>query len=76
MSEEQKTQSDKSVNQVLTDRLNKAYIAKDYTLLNGGTDNIILIQGEDKDQTECVDILVTYEAIFEALEGFKPQTVK
>jgi hypothetical protein len=44
MSEEQKTQSDKSVNQVLTDRLNKAYIAKDYTLLNGGTDNIILIQ--------------------------------
>jgi hypothetical protein len=59
--------------EVLTNRVNKAYVAKDYTLLNGGTDNIVMIQGERKD-FEPVDVLLTYDGMEEVLSSLKDST--
>ncbi len=57
----------------LTSRVNSAYVAKDYTLLNGGTDNIVMIQGERKD-SDPVDILLTYDGMEEVLGSLKEST--
>jgi hypothetical protein len=57
----------------LTKRVNSAYVAKDYTLLNGGTDNIVMIQGERKD-SDPVDILLTYDGMEEVLGSLKEST--
>ena len=70
MSEETK-QPDPS--EILTNRVNKAYVAKDYTLLNGGTDNIVMIQGE-RAETEPVDVLLTYEGMKEVLDSLREST--
>lgn len=71
MSEEQpKTQ----VNNELTERVNAAYIANNFTLLNGGTDNIIMISGEKDDAR--ADILVTYDALEQVLNDLKPDIQK
>ena len=70
MSEETKQQDP---SEVLTNRVNSAYVAKDYTLLNGGTDNIVMIQGERKD-TDPVDILLTYDGMEEVLGSLKEST--
>ena len=59
--------------EVLTNRVNSAYVAKDYTLLNGGTDNIVMIQGERKD-SDPVDILLTYDGMEEVLGSLKEST--
>ena len=59
--------------EVLTNRVNSAYVAKDYTLLNGGTDNIVMIQAERKD-SDPVDILLTYEGMEEVLKSLKEST--
>jgi hypothetical protein len=48
-------------------------VAKDYTLLNGGTDNIVMIQGERKD-SDPVDILLTYDGMEEVLGSLKEST--
>jgi hypothetical protein len=56
----------------LQERVDKAYIAKGYTLLNGGVDNILLIQGE-KNQTNA-DILMTFEGAKEMVEQLAPET--
>jgi hypothetical protein len=60
-------------NEVLTTRVNSAYVAKDYTLLNGGTDNIVMIQGERK-ESEPVDVLLTYDGMEEVLNNLKSST--
>jgi hypothetical protein len=70
MSEETKQQDP---SEVLTNRVNSAYVAKDYTLLNGGTDNIVMIQGERKD-ADPVDILLTYDGMEEVLKSLKEST--
>jgi hypothetical protein len=70
MSEETKQQDP---SEVLTNRVNSAYVAKDYTLLNGGTDNIVMIQGERKD-SDPVDILLTYDGMEEVLKSLKEST--
>ena len=70
MSEETKQQDP---SEVLTKRVNSAYVAKDYTLLNGGTDNIVMIQGERKD-SDPVDILLTYDGMEEVLGSLKEST--
>jgi hypothetical protein len=57
----------------LTSRVNNAYVAKDYTLLNGGTDNIVMIQGERKD-SDPVDVLLTYDGMEEVLKSLKEST--
>jgi hypothetical protein len=59
--------------EVLTNRVNSAYVAKDYTLLNGGTDNIVMIQGERKD-ADPVDVLLTYDGMEEVLKSLKEST--
>jgi hypothetical protein len=59
--------------EVLTNRVNSAYVAKDYTLLNGGTDNIVMIQAERKD-SDPVDVLLTYEGMEEVLKSLKEST--
>ena len=56
--------------EVLTNRVNSAYVAKDYTLLNGGTDNIVMIQGERKD-SDPVDVLLTFDGMEEVLKSLK-----
>ena len=66
MSEEQNQDTTQLVNNELTDRVNKAYIANGYTLLNGGTDNIVMISSE-KDG-EKVDVLFTLDGICEMAE--------
>ena len=70
MSEETKQQDP---SEVLTNRVNSAYVAKDYTLLNGGTDNIVMIQGERKD-ADPVDVLLTYDGMEEVLKSLKEST--
>lgn len=70
MSEETKQQDP---SEVLTNRVNSAYVAKDYTLLNGGTDNIVMIQAERKD-SDPVDVLLTYEGMEEVLKSLKEST--
>ncbi len=57
----------------LTKRVNGAYVAKDYTLLNGGTDNIVMIQGE-REGVESVDVLLTYEGMEEVVASLKEST--
>ena len=57
------------INEVLTQRVNNAYIAKDYTLLNGGTDNIVMINAGRDDV--LVDILITFDVLEELVESLR-----
>ena len=57
--------SEQTTSPTLQERIDKAYIAKDYTLLNGGTDNILMIQGEKNEAT--ADILMTFDGMKEIL---------
>jgi hypothetical protein len=72
MNEESK-QTEPNPSEVLTNRVNNSYVAKDYTLLNGGTDNIVMIQGERKD-SKPVDVLLTYDGMEEVLNSLKDST--
>jgi hypothetical protein len=56
----------------LQERVDKAYIAKGYTLLNGGVDNILMIQGEKNEAN--ADILMTFEGAKEMVEQLAPET--
>jgi hypothetical protein len=67
MSEETKQEKP---SEELTKRVNGAYVAKDYTLLNGGTDNIVMIQGE-REGVDPVDVLLTYEGMEEIVASLK-----
>jgi hypothetical protein len=67
MSEEQNQEP--KVNNELTERVNKASVANNFTLLNGGTDNIIMISG-DKDGV-TTDILVTYDGLEQVVQELK-----
>jgi hypothetical protein len=73
MSEETNNESTQAPSD-LQERVNRAYIAKGYTLLNGGTDNIIMIQGEKNNN--LVDTMLTYDGISEVLESLKPDIEK
>lgn len=74
MSEQLQPNETAKVNNELTERVNSAYIASDFTLLNGGTDNIIMISGE-KDESS-IDILVTFDALEQVLSDLKPEIQK
>jgi hypothetical protein len=64
MSEEQQpNETTQVVNKELTDRVNNAYLANNYTLLNGGTDNVVMIKGDKGDKS--VDVLLTLEGMEE-----------
>ena len=69
MSEEQN--QNQPVNNELTERVNHASIANSYTLLNGGTDNIVMISGEKNGKTS--DMLVTLEGISEVVNQLKKE---
>lgn len=56
----------------LQERVDKAYIAKGYTLLNGGSDNIVMIQGEKGGNSS--DILMTFEGAKEMVDQLEPET--
>jgi hypothetical protein len=59
--------------ETLQERVDKAYIAKGYTLLNGGSDNILMIQGEKNEKN--ADILMTFEGIKEMVGQLEPDTL-
>lgn len=71
---QQEEQPTTKVNNELTERVNAAFIAKDFTLLNGGTDNVVMISGEKNDAK--ADILVTYDALEQVLNDLKPDIQK
>jgi len=56
----------------LQERVDKAYIAKGYTLLNGGSDNILMIQGENNEAN--ADILMTFEGAKEMVNQLEVET--
>jgi hypothetical protein len=71
MSEEQTNETTQVVNNELTDRVNNAYIASNYTLLNGGTDNVVMVKGDKNDKS--VDILLTLEGMEEVSKTLRAE---
>ena len=71
MSEEQINETTQVVNNELTERVNNAYIANGYTLLNGGSDNVIMISG-DKDDASA-DMLLTLEGMEEVSKTLRAE---
>lgn len=66
------------VNEQLTQRVNKAYIAKDYILLNGSEDNIIMIRGVAKNpqgEGSEIDTLLTFDVLEELVTTLKEKTL-
>jgi hypothetical protein len=59
------------VNNELTERVNNAFIANGYTLLNGGSDNVIMISG-DKDDASA-DMLLTLEGMEEVSKTLRAE---
>ena len=59
------------VNNELTERVNNAYIANNYTLLNGGTDNVVMVKGDKDDKS--VDILLTLEGMEEVSKTLRDE---
>jgi len=60
------------VNNELTERVNNAFIANGYTLLNGGSDNVIMISG-DKEGKDPVDLLLTLEGMEEVSKTLRAE---
>ena len=72
MSEEQQTnETPQLVNNELTERVNNAYLANNYTLLNGGSDNVVMIKGDKDDKS--VDILLTLEGMEEVSKTLRAE---
>ena len=67
----QTEQTAQLVNNELTERVNGAYIANNYTLLNGGADNVIMISG-DKDDASA-DMLLTLEGMEEVAKTLRKE---
>jgi hypothetical protein len=62
------------VNNELTERVNNAYIANGYTLLNGGSDNVVMVKGEKDDKS--VDLLLTLEGMEEVATTLRSELDK
>ena len=71
MSEEQTNETAPLVNNELTERVNNAYLANNYTLLNGGSDNVIMVSG-DKDDASA-DMLLTLEGMEEVAKTLRAE---
>ena len=71
MSEEQTNETAQLVNNELTERVNNAYIASNYTLLNGGTDNVVMVRGDKDDKS--VDVLLTLEGMEEVAQTLRKE---
>lgn len=64
-------QTNQPVSNELTERVNNAYIANGYTLLNGGTDNVVMVSGDKNDQK--ADMLLTLEGMSEVVNQIKKE---
>lgn len=75
---EQNNETTTVVNNELTERVNKAYLASNYTLLNGGTDNVVMIKGDrgEDDNKQSVDVLLTLEAMEEVSKTLREEVSK
>ena len=76
MSEEQQpNETAQLVNNELTERVNNAYIASNYTLLNGGTDNVVMVKGDrgNDDNKQSVDVLLTLEGMEEVSKTLRAE---
>ena len=73
MSEEQQP-NETMVNNELTERVNNAYIASNYTLLNGGTDNVVMVKGDKDDKS--VDVLLTLDGMEEVSQTLRAEVDK
>lgn len=77
MSEEQQpNETAQPVNNELTERVNNAYIASNYTLLNGGTDNVVMVRGDKEssiDGKNSVDVLLTLEGMEEVSKTLRAE---
>ena len=62
------------VNNELTERVNNAYIANGYTLLNGGSDNVVMVKGEKDDKS--VNLLLTLEGMEEVATTLRSELDK
>jgi len=62
------------VNNELTERVNNAYLANNYTLLNGGSDNVVMIKGDKDDKS--VDVLLTLEGMEEVSKTLRDEVSK
>jgi hypothetical protein len=71
MSEQTNETTTQMVNNELTERVNNAYIANGYTLLNGGGDNVIMISG-DKDDASA-DMLLTLDGMEEVSKTLRAE---
>jgi ribosome-associated translation inhibitor RaiA len=68
---EQQQPSETKVNEAMTERVNKALEASDYTFLMGTTDHVVMISaGEENNK---VDILMTLESMEEAVATLRSQ---
>ena len=56
----------------LQERVDKAYIANGYTLLNGGSDNILMINGTKGENK--ADLLMTWEGAKEMVDQLESET--
>jgi hypothetical protein len=74
MSEEQTNETTQVVNNELTERVNNAYLANNYTLLNGGSDNVVMIKGDKDDKS--VDVLLTLEGMEEVSKTLRDEVSK
>ena len=77
MSEEQQPNETPTqlVNNELTERVNNAYIASNYTLLNGGTDNVVMVKGDrgKDDNKQSVDVLLTLDGMEEVSKTLRAE---
>ncbi len=71
---EQINETTQVVNNELTERVNKAYLASNYTLLNSGTDNVVMIKGDKDDKS--VDVLLTLEGMEEVSKTLRDEVGK
>ena len=56
----------------LQERVDKAYIATGYTLLNGGSDNILMINGTKAENK--TDVLMTFAGAKEMVDQLESET--
>ncbi len=72
---EQTNETTTVVNNELTERVNNAYLASNYTLLNGGTDNVVMIKGDrgEDDNRQSVDVLLTLEGMEEVSKTLREE---
>lgn len=74
MSEEQNQETTQLVNNELTERVNNAYIANGYSMLDGGIESFVMISG-DKDEKKA-DMLLTLSGICEMADELRAKAEK